>query len=307
MLASSYDTTAARMYKTDKIRRELTEMLIRGELWNPPRSADSGKIRYVIDGRVPSFNHPILIKDVSGEEEVIVIDARSFTRVSRDGSLVVSSGSDEKVAILRAAFELAAHDPELGNYNLLYTASEIPFYLFVTWVSENLTQRMALTPEEQVKTSIVAAYYYYFMHQSNDTPFGEREFIKVATRLSNVLRIPVAKTLEYQDKIRRVVGLGQFIELLQDVLNTPKLEQLNLGVAVTIFASSAGWRGVQAKEIVAVGLEHAPTWHAIVIAAITEANQNKTRLAKTVKRYRGREKTDGILRYYSELDYFDEI
>jgi hypothetical protein len=125
------------------------------------------------------------------------------------------------------------------------------------------------------------------MH-TEEHELDERVLAKVATKLATVTRIPVGVSIEVAKGLSYMQSLEDFIAMLKRAINSPRLEDLNIGSAITILAASAGWRGVQAREIMSVALEHAPTWHTVMAMAITERSVSTTSLAKTLKFYRGR-------------------
>lgn len=286
MLQNAYQTTAGGIYRTDKILKAIEEEYTRGETIHANRLdgalPEDIHIFFVVDksSPVPSFNHPVVIGDR------IFLDGRPYINLDRnEGIYVVRSRMDFKLAWMRAAIEYVSIVEEGAekDYRLIYNASSLPMQVFITWFAENITRRLGLDQEAQMLLSVVAGFYFYGIH-TEEEEWTEHLRSKVATHISKVTRIPVQRVLELSEDFSYMDRLEGFVENAKRIVSSSRMEDMNTGFLITALAASAGWRGVQAKETVAIGLEHAPTWHALMVTAISERTASTSQLAKHIKR-----------------------
>jgi hypothetical protein len=294
MLKNSYDTTTGSLFEMGRVIRGIKEDSIRGHLSTvsellPDSPKVMKKVRVLVDteSKTPAFYHPIKVDDN------IVIDGRTYLAGrGPDSTIRVKDEGGLKLLALRAALELIYSD---DDYSPLYRVSDVPMFVFVSWFAENISGRLGLDPDSQLKVTVAAAYYYYSIH-TKDAAWNDELRVKVASRLANITKIPVANSLEIARDLNYIDDLENFVGRIKTLTGSTRLADLNVGTLITMLSSTAGWHGVQAKETVAIGLEHPPTWHALMYTAINEKNYTRTRLSKQVQRYRGRGSSEDYVR-----------
>ena len=78
-----------------------------------------------------------------------------------------------------------------------------------------------------------------------------------------------------------------------------RLESLNSGILITILGNT--WYSINAKELIAVGLEHVPTYLSVIYAAVTQKNFRSSIIAKIAERYSKNGVGENFVRKYNEL------
>jgi hypothetical protein len=280
VLKTAYDTTACKDYLMKKTEEAIDQAHINGQL----RLVEGTSGIYEVQGgasvsdAVPAFAHPIGMQD--GQDHVkIVIDVRSFGKFDlHQGTFHVRNLIDYKFAQLRAKLNYVFLD---NAPTILRDISPMPMAVFATWVSEAIARRFALDPQEQLNLAILSAIWYNSQFVT-ETAFSEREKMALATALQRSMRVSPEVTMEMLDTVPVVVSIGHFCELARQVTQSVRLDELNTGLMYAILGSSfarSDWR-----EMVAVALEHPPTWIALCALAVTERTYKHTVVTKITER-----------------------
>lgn len=286
MFPTPYSTTVCKDYVLDRIVTEIqkTSVLEGASLRLLEDNPMGGKtpnetLIYMLGPdvtHVPTFAHPVFIKE-SDEREYVVIDVRNFTRLSREGQLVTSAHLDMALAKVRAILSAYwyKNDPidflSLGN---------IQITIFARWMTDILTRRLALTPETQMRVTVISAYYYLCMF-SKDVEIDEKTRIKWAGKISESTRVSSDVVLEIIERLQMLLNVHDFVAALTSTSDSARFESFNVGLLFTVAGGS--WFGANAAEIVACALEHPPTFIALLERAMKERGYRRTTLGRTVE------------------------
>lgn len=231
---------------------------------------------------IPSFTHPMLLDPKQSEEKearpTLAMDARPFGQWSRNQeAFIVRNESEMNMAKLR----LRLSSIWLGEErNYLRNVSAIPVKMFTSWISEGLQRKFALEPIDQMRLSILAGILYN-SNFSDATDLDETDKVRAAGSLGRDLGIDVKEILTVMDKYPVLPSIDAFCRAAGDVVGV-RLQELNRGV---LYASLGGsWFGYNFKEILAVALEHPPTWLAIVYTAGSDRSYRNTGLMRLFER-----------------------
>jgi hypothetical protein len=225
---------------------------------------------------VPTFAHPIFVKR-GEDEEYLVIDVRNFTRLTREGQLVTSAHLDMALSKVRAI--LSAYWYKNDPLDLL-GLGDVQITIFARWLTDVLTRRLALTPETQMRVSVISAYYYLCMF-SKDVEIDDKTRIKWASKISQATRVSTEVVLEIIERLQMLLNVHDYVAALTSTSDSARFESFNVGLLFTVAGGS--WFGANASEIVACGLEHPPTFIALLERAMKERGYRRTTLGRTVE------------------------
>jgi hypothetical protein len=288
---TAYDTTACGGYVLDKLEASLKAALIHGQYHR-----DNGSNIIEIQGNgsiaaaVPEFQHPFLL-EFDGEK-LIAIDARPYGSFDRlKGTFTVRNTIEHALLLRRAQLNdvWVNEDPAL-----LRDVSPVAMSLFASWVSENVARRFALDPKEQLNLAILAAFHYLSLF--TDASFLEDTTrMKMATQISRGMRCSAEDVLSVlDDQSRPCHSIADFCSFAAGATGSVRLQAFNPGVLVSIIKGT--WFGTGAAEMLAVALEHPPTWLALLMAAHVERTYKNSGLAKLVERQAHKEPNKQFLR-----------
>lgn len=82
-----------------------------------------------------------------------------------------------------------------------------------------------------------------------------------------------------------MTGIKDFCAQVKEITENNRLQAFEEGILVNLLIAS--WFGTNAREMIAVALEHPPTWIALVYAAFTEKSYKNTVISKIAYRYLG--------------------
>ena len=285
MFIDPYATTRTAMYKPDAIKKHIK---ISVNLGNPFRLAGLGIGDTVMaltgpDSDIPPFAHPLILhgRDSGLFEDSVAFDARGFVKVGLDGTVTISSKDEFELHLLRARltrYVLGRH------YTDLSAVGSFPLQVFVHWLSNIIVRRLAVDPGAHQRTmAIVAIYYISLFKDINElTNLTDSSIAKTAQIISSLFRIDATLVVDLLKTIKPITTLMELIETLKEHGGSERYENLNIGFLYTI--TSGSWFGAQASEVVAVALEHPPTWIALVATALKTRTFRKSAIGETVER-----------------------
>lgn len=283
---TAYETTATVGFVTSKIQMAVKQAAYASET----KRYDHDPL-LIIEGAgtygesVPPFSHPMAIPmEIFGEKERpwVAVDVRAFGKYNRDQNTFVPTNRIEyNMAVLRGRLNLVWIDREK---EILRDISQMPMAVFSSWISENVQRRFALEPFEQFQLAILAGIYYYSLFH-NETKLEERDKMRITNAIARNLRCQVNDVLKVVDQIDVIPNLTAFCEQAGEIVSPIRLKQLNPAVLITIIGGTWQASGGNHRELLAVALEHPPTWIAILMAACSERYYHNTQLAKLCERY----------------------
>lgn len=290
---TAYDTLACHGFILDKIRHPLDEALIRGALL-PIASGDARKLVGTADrltDAIPSFDHPFALTEQSGNRHdpklVMVGDFRRYGRFDpHQKEFVIKVRNDyafqEKRTVLNQIWVDTAPST-LGN------CSPLPMKLYGLWVADAVSGRYSLDPQEKLRLQILASIFYaglfYDIHDHWDKN-------RVAAQVKRALNVDAKFIFDALEYVKQPMnGLLEFVAVVKEAIDTVRLKDFNHGLLYAVLKPT--WYGVNNDALVAVALEHPPTWLAMLYLAISDRSYAKTRLTTLIltwdKRDKGRQ------------------
>ena len=279
MINDVYDTIACNGYKMEKIINELQKELITNHnITN--LTIDNEVVRGVMlligdNDSIAPFSHPVIVHN--NDRPYIVIDIRRLVR--RKSSDItnydISNKMDYDLLVLRARLQaVTIFDDGIMLKNFDY----LPTTIFARWVNNSISFKLGLATHDQNITTIIAMGYYLNLF---DNDGGLSDISLMVAKNTYIDPHMVTDALGINDfKLDSLAGL---VDQLRDKISNIRIEKLNL----PLFLSSLtyGWRGNSAKEIMAIALEHPPTWIACLATAMKDKGFKDSPIAKISKFY----------------------
>jgi hypothetical protein len=296
---TAYDTLACHGFILDKIRHPLEEAYARGSLAPIPNSVAKRLVGSgdTLTDHIPTFDHPFAITEGDAAwssshnpkevKQIVVGDLRRFGRYDpHQKEFVVKVRNDYGFQLTRTTLNQIWLDDApstLGN------CSALPMKLYGIWISDAISRRYALDPQEKLQLQVLSSIFYaglfYDIHDHWDKN-------RVAAQVKRAIAVDskfIFDMLEYVQK--PIESLLEFITVVKEAINTVRLKDLNHGI---LYAALKGtWYGVNNDATVAVALEHPPTWLAMLYVSITDRSYGKSQVTDMIlnwdKRDKGRE------------------
>lgn len=240
---------------------------------------------------VPPFSHPLTIKDlVTGLQEVYV-DVRSFTRLDRDGNMVVSGELDYKFAVVRAFLQRVWNGED---WKSLLNLGTFPMTMFHRWLGGRLTRSYALPPEVQMRLTIIGGWYYLcqFIETSQET-LDEKDRLRMASQIARSSFVTAEDVINTVENWNITRDIGDLVNLLKAEAGTARFEHLTTAQLYTVM--NGGWFGHNSGEVLAVALEHVPTFITICIFAAQERGYHNTEFGKIAEQYKNADEVKSFL------------
>lgn len=293
---TAYDTIGVTGIMTRKTQDSIEKAYINSSLRKEEHQSVNSEFDFnyvLVEGgntfsdHIPFFGHPILFnnqtKDNNGQPiKELALDVRNFGKYSpADDSFIVRNRPEYNWAMGR----LILNNIWIKNrYEVLRDISTIPLSTYASLISESLARQFALTKLEQINISILASYFYYGLF-TNDERFDEMEYLKIVAAIGRANKTPNENIVTILDELDRVVikDLKELCDVITKITNIESLKMLNCGLLISLV--SGLWYGNNSREIMAVGLEHPPTWIMIVFASISDNTYTRSLLSKTSTRF----------------------
>lgn len=279
MFKNAYETTPCSAYALAGIVAALKVAMVEGQL-QPVQSSRNIPVTGLFEvppylKAVGPFSHTIALEHFG--KKIYVIDTRPFTRGTENGAMRVVNPTEYKFAVLRG---MLTQQWAEGHVSDLATFGDVAPRAFIKLLSEGITRRLGLSPLDQQALVAVTGFYYYCQFEVEEQ-LTERDFTKLVMRISRNTAVPAEKVIELLDGQPKIVDIHGYVQTMKQVVRSTRLEQLNPGLIYSIIGGS--WYGAAAREIVAVSLEHPPTYLAMVYMALTDRSYHTAYFTKLVE------------------------
>lgn len=297
---TAYDTTAGKGFTTVKVISAIKESIIKDYIHQMNTGINTGvdsdchailiANHYPSQAVIPYFTHPILVElgtlKTHFKTRLLCTDVRPFASSSKESLTSEDSGFLVKN---RMEFDLAKIRTILNFIWIterpmkLRDISFVPMAVYASWISENVSRRFALDPKDQYLLSILSAIFYQTLFSDEEVLKDEDTKTKVATSVMKATKASAKDVYNVLDQIEDLNNLKDFCTNVRKILDNPRLQDFNEGMVITLLGTS--WFGTNAKEMLAVAIEHPPTWLAIVYSSFVERSFKNSAIAKISERY----------------------
>jgi len=281
-----YQTTVGKNSIVSKVDLALKETLVLTDIVND-KSQDQPYLKMIagVEGsekNIPAFVHPFEVSSVDGNT-YLCMDMRPFVRVDNnkigDESIIIRNGSEYKLAEARLIMNKSWI---INGPQSISGLSMMPCSVFASWVSEGISHRFALDPLDQLKLSILASFYYQSLFLTSEE-FDSETKEKMNSVCMKVTRAPAKIVYETTDRVSKLSNIVDFCEAVKTILQNSRLVDFNAGFLITVLKNS--WFGTNAADIMAVSLEHPPTWVSVIYTALSERTFRNSNLCRISERY----------------------
>ena len=282
-----YATTVGSALKTTLIEKAIKECLVR-EPWlltSNKFHKELGVVPVVINGsssseaNIPFFGHPVSF-EYKGQE-YLAVDFRQYARVDIYGNIQYRNVGEFGIIEDRFAISLAWLTGSIGN---IKSDLKMAGVIYANWISETVSKRYALDPSEQMLITSIAYIYYNSLFEES-TVVNEEDGFKYISMLAKQCRIPEQFGKQALEAIKDIplTDISSLIAAIRVAVPNIRLEDLSVGSLLTILSNT--WFMTNAKEMIAVAIEHPPTWIVICNAALNERTYRNSQIARIAERF----------------------
>lgn len=303
----SYSTTFGSRLITKNIEQAIKESFIKDNLDKVNLNVDNtGEFKPVFitgaldnDVNIPLFTHPITIKNIHGSN-YLVSDLRLYIKNNPDIKNIetsIKNLTEYNFAKSRAILSLSWLN---DNTSVIKNNFSFAGIVYAAWLSEVISKYYALDFKDQSILFIIISFFYQSLFV--DGEIDEEMKQKFATHTIKASRTTADFVFNIFDRIQtksedsNVFSLIDMCSNIVNILENVRLKNFNIAILLNIISNS--WYGTNAKEILAIALEHPPTWCAIVYSAITEKTYKSSMIYRVAERFGKRGVSDEYLKNY---------
>ncbi len=285
MFLSARDTTINKGIKENSTIESLREHLIR------TRAYGESQFITIQEDRISNFTilglgdgtfitpkpfvHPVVIEHEG--HRYLVIDVRTCAKYNKMEQIVkITNPALFRREIIRSVLEsIWIND---GANDILHLGT-FQIQVFGKWVSEVISRRYGLDPEQQLQVQVIAAFYYTCLFVDSES-VDLRRFISVITRATKTNTNFILETLR---DVEYIPNVEAFLATIRETLVTDRLDGLELDVFITMLAGS--WFGPNHGILVGTALEYPPLWCTLLYLSLTESVNRATGIGKVALRF----------------------
>lgn len=283
---TAYDTTVGSTHAIKPIIGKIEEAMVRDYIYDETRNLvrTDSLAPFVLTGKnaseshIPMFNHPIYIpnfKDIN----YLVYDGRTLFSKDTEGQLYVRAQTEYNFMLDRMVLNMAWLS---GQTSVLMNNLEGAGIIFAAWISDTISKRYALDPADQMRLTIITHCYYQSLFYE-ESVLTEEMKDKFSLHTMRATKAPGNLINEVIEQIENIGNIHELCNTIQKVLGNVRLKDFSAAMLITITGTS--WFGLNAKDVLAIAIEHPPTWCAIVHAAMTERSFKKSQIAMVTERF----------------------
>lgn len=240
---------------------------------------------------IPSFAHPILIKNISGKSYLFT-DMTLF--VSSGGTLQninshIRRKEEFEFTRARAIASLAWASGDVSRF-----ANSMGFIstVFASLITQSLSKYFALIFTDTMKIQMIALAYYESLFVEGAVNYSQNidMSMAVARKASDSFKIPFAQAFSFYKQLDHVFmtanDMCQAIVKELDNVNLNPIQgkpgtEFNVRILLNLLANV--WYSTNSKVIIPTALEHPPTFAAMVFYCLNYNNFRKQQLGQTIQ------------------------
>lgn len=288
---SPYETTIGSKFNTDRSQAAIRQSLGLRYPWMKINEANKTIFIYP-NLVVPTFSHPLTLETVKGLTYT-VCDLSSFIRERQEGEYVVAN---KPLFSLQTIRTVLTSDLINNGTRSIKSLSPNVVKTYVDLITSSLSMAFSLNNEEVLALRALSGWMYYSMLH-NDPYAGELEFDALIAKLSREINIPSSFLYRYIDQ-EFYKNVSDFLEKLRQKITNPAVQKINEGLFYTVIAKNLNanvWIGLEKQEILAMSVEHIPTFVATLVICLSEQVFKNAGLTKMALRNFARDKANFIL------------
>lgn len=288
---SPYETTIGSKFNTDRSQTAIRQSLGLNYPWMKINEANKTIFIYP-NPVVPTFSHPLTIETVKGLTYTIC-DLSSFIRERQEGEYTVAN---KPLFSLQTIRTVLTSDLINNGTRSIKSLSPNVVKTYVDLITSSLSMAFSLNNEEVLALRALSGWMYYSMLH-NDPYAGELEFDALIAKLAREINIPSSFLYRYLDQ-EFYKNVSDFLEKIRQKISNPAVQKINEGLFYTVIAKNLNanvWIGLEKQEILAMSVEHIPTFIATLVICLSEQVFKNAGLTKMALRNFTRDKANFIL------------
>lgn len=242
-----------------------------------------------------SFKHPYI--KMTPEKITVISDVRPFLNrrsTLHENKFISSNPTELNFVMLRAMMNgYFITDRDEFKYKFQFANT-----VYAAWISDTVSKRYGLDPEAQLKTFIIA--YFFYMSLFLDRELTENDLLLGAKNAAIEGRCSASFAMDVAEKMpHSMKSISDMIMNIQLVTDNKRLFDLHIGTLATIVATT--WYGTFSKDIIAVSLEHVPSFAAVVGISVTQRYYKKSMISTIAEAYGKQNKLENYIAAINHL------
>lgn len=304
LYTDSYQTTVGAAFVMKSVETAIKQALIKDGIDRVVlRVKSEGEFKpvfitgaYPSESDIPLFTHPISITGLN-KQKYLCTDLRLYVKKDLDIEHLeagIRNLTEFNFIKSRAILNLLWVN---GYSSMIKNSLSFGASVFSHWLTDTIVRAYALDFKDQSTINVLCAFYYLtlFDNDTLDADYKER----LAVHTIKATKVPAEFVFSVLDKVDHMAAITDLIQAIVDITENSRLNQFNLPVLLTLIKNS--WYGTQVKEILAVALEHPPTWLAIIYASLSERTYKNSMLYKVAERLGKKGLADEFMSNYRNL------
>lgn len=288
---SPYHTTVGKHFVVKDTEQAIRQVMGRGYNWIKVNEVNKTIYIYPNDV-INKFDHPLLVETVKGLVYTAV-DLTAFVRENREGEYTVANRSLYLLQTLRAAItsEVLENGPRM-----IKSLPTGVLRSYTDLITNSISMAFSLNSEEIIVLKVLSAWMYYSMLSEQEV-IGDMELQAVIAKLARDTGIPSNFFVRYIDGAT-FDNVEEFLEVVKSKITNPALQKLNLGLFYTVVAknlNSSVWIGLEKQQLLAVSIEHIPSFVATLVMCLSEPVFKNAGLTKIAMKNLTRDRSQFIL------------
>lgn len=260
---TAYDTSVAKGYDQKALNDSILKAFIQGQTTNIKKD-----IFAISEGNLAKpFPHPFLV-----EETGIAIDVRQYVKSSN-----VHDQDRQELEIRvrnRSEYDLLVNRASLLKIWLEYKPEELLYIhpslmtIYAEWITSSIGKRFALDYKEITMIKALCGLYFLSLY-SEERDWNEFFTANALLKITQIMRVPSLLVKEtIMDITEPLTDIESLVNLIKEKCDNIRLSGLTPGIVISILSNT--WFGNNHAELLAVAIEHPPTFIALVYAAIND-------------------------------------
>lgn len=288
---TAYSTTIGSSVVISNIEHALEKALTMNDQNDINRAAlnvagISNKAVYFVTGyleyesEIPSFIHPLML--AVKEKTYVCCDIRPYIASKKSAydnikDLEIKNVTEYNFSVARAILTLAWVSGQMDRIkHSLAFAGEV----FTVWLSDTISKRYALNPRDKMIVSVIC-YAYYQSLFTDKNKLDEDDIRRISSHTMSVTNAPSDMVLQIFNQLGDLRDINSLCENIKEITGAVSLNTFNSGMLVSMINNS--WSGADGGKIVSVGLEHIPTWLALIYTAASERTYKYSAIARVLE------------------------
>ena len=266
MFIEPYKTTIGSVININNVEKEIRQSIISGKDFIKVNDKNL-TIEVYPNGLIPKFEHPMLV-NIAGKVNYSVVDLSPFVRLNDNGEVSVVNYPLYNFQRIRNS--LTSELVNNGNRSI----KSLPGRLVNTYadlITNSLAVTLNLNSEEILIIKTLSAWFFY-CNLMQDDRIGQIELETILANIARDTSIAAIFSSRYIDGTY-IHNVEEFIETIKEKIDNPNISKLNVGVFYTVISkniNSSVWVGLDKHQLLAIGIEHIPTFVALVYITLSE-------------------------------------